>query len=54
LRDDGTPTVDYPMTDALRDGLRRAFLAMGEIQFAAGAKAVRPHQLGQPWLHELG
>jgi choline dehydrogenase-like flavoprotein len=49
LRDDGTPTVDYPMTDTLRDGLRRAFLAMGEIQFAAGAKAVRPHQLGQPW-----
>lgn len=49
LRDDGTATVDYPMTDALRDGLRRAFLAMGEIQFAAGAKAVRPHQLSQPW-----
>lgn len=49
LRDDGTPTVDYPMTDALRDGLRRAFLAMAEIQFAAGARAVRPHQLGQPY-----
>lgn len=49
LRDDGTATVDYPMTDALRDGLRRAFLAMAEIQFAAGAVAVRPHQLGQPW-----
>lgn len=49
LRDDGTPTVDYPMTDALRDGLRRAFLAMAEIQFAAGARAVRPHQLGQSY-----
>ncbi|MCD6060952.1 MAG: oxidoreductase, family [Moraxellaceae bacterium] len=48
LRDDGVPTVDYPMTDALRDGLRRAFLAMAEIQFAAGAKAVRPRQLGAP------
>lgn len=49
LRDDGAPTVDYPMTDALRDGLRRSFLAMAEIQFAAGARAVRPHQLGQPY-----
>jgi len=49
LRDDGTPTVDYPMTDALRDGLRRAFLAMAEIQFAAGARAVRPNQLNLPY-----
>ncbi|MDF2446717.1 MAG: family oxidoreductase [Moraxellaceae bacterium] len=46
LRDDGVPTVDYPLTEALRDGLRRSFLAMAEIQFAAGAKAVRPKQLG--------
>ena len=45
LRDDGVPTVDYPMTDALRDGLRRAFLSMAEIQFAAGATKVRPSQL---------
>lgn len=49
LRDDGVPTVDYPMTDSLRDGLRRAFLAMAEIQFAAGAKAVRPKQLNEPF-----
>ena len=49
LRSDGTATVDYPMTDTLRDGLRRGFLAMAELQFAAGAKEVRPHQLGQPW-----
>lgn len=49
LRDDGTPTVDYPLTDALRDGLRRSFLAMAEIQFAAGAKAVRPKQLNVPF-----
>lgn len=49
LRDDGVPTVDYPLTDALRDGLRRAFLAMAEIQFAAGARAVRPKQLGAPY-----
>ena len=49
LRDDGMPTVDYPMTDALRDGLRRSFLALAEIQFAAGAKAVRPKQLNVPY-----
>lgn len=48
LREDGVPTVDYPMTDALRDGLRRAFLAMAEIQFAAGAKSVRPRQFDVP------
>lgn len=49
LRDDGVPTVDYPMTDALADGLRRAFLSMAEIQFAAGATRVRPGQLGAPY-----
>jgi choline dehydrogenase-like flavoprotein len=42
LRDDGTPTLDYPLNDHLWDGVRRAFLAMGEIQFAAGATAVAP------------
>jgi choline dehydrogenase-like flavoprotein len=47
LRDDGVPTVDYPLTDALRNGFRRAFLAMAEIQFAAGATKVLP-------LHEQG
>lgn len=49
LRDDGVPTVDYPLTDALRDGFRRAFLAMAEIQFAAGARAVKPRQLEATW-----
>jgi choline dehydrogenase-like flavoprotein len=48
LRDDGMPTVDYPLTDTLRDGLRRAFLAMAEIQFAAGAISVQPKQLNAP------
>lgn len=49
LRDDGVPTVEYPLTDALRDGFRRSFLAMAEIQFAAGARAVRPRQLEARW-----
>lgn len=42
LRDDGSPVLDYPLNDYLWDGMRRAFLAMGEIQFAAGASAVSP------------
>jgi choline dehydrogenase-like flavoprotein len=45
LRDDGSPTLDYRMTDYTWDGLRRAYQSMAEIQFAAGAKAVLPvHQ----------
>ncbi|NNM52565.1 MAG: FAD-binding protein [Pseudomonadales bacterium] len=42
LRDDRTPVVNYPLTDYIRDGLRRSLLSMAEIQFAAGAKSVRP------------
>ena len=40
LRDDGTPVLDYPLTPYVWDGVRRAFAAMAEIQFAAGAKSV--------------
>jgi choline dehydrogenase-like flavoprotein len=42
LRDDGSPVLNYPLTDYLRDGMRRAFLSMAEAQFAAGAKRVFP------------
>jgi len=42
LRDDGTPVLDYPLTSYLFDGVRRAFVAMAEIQFAAGALQVSP------------
>ena len=42
LRDDGTPVLDYPFTDYVWEGVRRAFLAMAELQFAAGAKQVMP------------
>tara|TARA_R110000796_G_scaffold232481_1_gene350782 strand:- start:20330 stop:21919 length:1590 start_codon:yes stop_codon:yes gene_type:complete len=42
LRDDGNPVLDYPLDDYIWDGARRAWLAMGEIQFAAGATAVMP------------
>jgi choline dehydrogenase-like flavoprotein len=50
LRDDGTPTLDYPLTPFVFDGVRRAFLAMAEIQFAAGATRVAPaHGYGAPF-----
>jgi choline dehydrogenase-like flavoprotein len=46
LRKDGTPLLDYPLTDFIWDGVKRALLSMAEIQFAAGAKSVHP-------LHEM-
>ncbi|GGY20705.1 GMC family oxidoreductase [Paludibacterium paludis] len=49
LRDDGSPLLDYPFNDVLRDGLRRSLLAMAEIQFAAGARVVLPvHEQAPP------
>ena len=42
LRDDGSPVLDYPLNDFVFDGIRRAYLAMAEIQFAAGARGVLP------------
>ncbi len=42
LRGDGSPVLDYPVTDYLRDGLRRAYHSMAQIQFAAGATQVMP------------
>ena len=42
LNGDGTPALDYPISDYVWDGARRALLAMAEIQFAAGATQVQP------------
>jgi choline dehydrogenase-like flavoprotein len=42
LRGDGSPVLDYPLTDFMMDGARRALLSMAEIQFAAGAASVVP------------
>jgi choline dehydrogenase-like flavoprotein len=48
LRDDGTPVLDYPLGPYLWDGVRRAFLAMARVQFAAGATQVMPlHAKGE-------
>lgn len=46
LHEDGSPVLDYPLTDFVFEGARRALLSMAEIQFAAGAHTVSP-------IHEL-
>ncbi|KAA5835634.1 GMC family oxidoreductase [Pseudomonas chlororaphis] len=42
LRGDGSPVLDYQVSDYAWDGLRRAFHSMAQIQFAGGARAVMP------------
>ncbi len=42
--------LSYPLTDYVWEGVRRAWLAMAEIQFAAGARTVMPvHADAQPY-----
>lgn len=43
LRDDGSPELDYPITDYHWRALRESLVTMAEIQFAAGAKQVMPN-----------
>jgi choline dehydrogenase-like flavoprotein len=50
LRGDGSAVLDYPLTDYVMDGARRALLSMMEIQFAAGARQVLPlHEMAQSY-----
>ncbi|MDT9000291.1 GMC family oxidoreductase [Paucibacter sp. APW11] len=50
LKSDGSAVLDYALTPYLLDGARRAHLTMTEIQFAAGAKTVRPaHELARDY-----
>ena len=50
LRGDGSAVLDYPLTDFVMDGARRAMLAMAELQFAAGAQEVLPvHEMARPY-----
>ncbi|HYX37071.1 MAG TPA: GMC family oxidoreductase [Oligoflexus sp.] len=42
LTGNGSPVLDYPLTDYVLDGVKRAYAAIGEIYFAAGATAVFP------------
>ncbi|HEX9718694.1 MAG TPA: GMC family oxidoreductase, partial [Ramlibacter sp.] len=54
LRGDGSPVLDYQMTDYSWDGVRRAFHSMAEIQFAAGAGAVLPLHTDAGYVKTLG
>lgn len=45
LRGDGSPALDYVWNENMGAGFKRALLAMGELQFAAGAKEVLPIHL---------
>jgi choline dehydrogenase-like flavoprotein len=48
LRGDGSGVLDYPIGEFIWDGVRRALLAMAEIQFAAGARSVQPaHEMAE-------
>jgi choline dehydrogenase-like flavoprotein len=50
LRADDSAVLDYPLSDYVMDGARRALLSMMEIQFAAGAKQVLPlHEMATPY-----
>ncbi|WP_193072252.1 GMC family oxidoreductase [Pseudomonas sp. FME51] len=42
LRSDDSPVLDYQLTDYTWDGVRRTYLSMADIQFAAGARTVTP------------
>jgi choline dehydrogenase-like flavoprotein len=48
LRDDGSPLLDYPISDYVLEGARRSMLSMAQIQFEAGATTVYPgHELAE-------
>ncbi len=50
LRGDGSAALDYPLTEFVMDGARRALLSMAEIQFASGAQQVLPvHEMARPY-----
>lgn len=50
LRSDGSAALDYPLTEFVMAGARRALLSMAEIQFAAGARQVLPlHEQATPY-----
>ncbi|MBM3557981.1 MAG: FAD-binding protein [Alphaproteobacteria bacterium] len=48
LRKDGSPNLDYPITDYVWEGLKRSLLAMTEAAFAAGATKVGTGHLDAP------
>ena len=50
LRNDNSPVLDYPISDYLKQGFIKAYLAMAELQFAAGAVSLSAaHHDAQEW-----
>ena len=49
LADDGSPIIDYPINDYLWQGIKDAHFKMAELQFAAGAKAVKLAHIDSQW-----
>ena len=50
LRADNSPVLDYPITEYLQQGFIKAYLAMAELQFAAGAKSLSAaHHDAEEW-----
>ena len=47
----GGAVIDYEVNKYLWDGVVRSWLSMAEIQFAAGAKAIRVSHVDSPWFH---
>lgn len=45
LKSDGSPVLDYRWSEEMGEGFRQALIAMGELQFAAGASKVLPIHL---------
>lgn len=45
LNVDGSPVLLYTLTPYVLEGFRRAYLAMAELQFAAGARMVLPYHV---------
>lgn len=51
IDDAGNPVLDYPLSDYLFRGFRRALLAMAEAQFAGGAQRVYAGHLDAEWVN---
>ena len=50
LRSDGSPVLDYPLSEVVWEAARRALRTMARIQFAAGATTVIPlHEDAHPY-----
>jgi choline dehydrogenase-like flavoprotein len=49
LASDGSPIIDYPVNDYLWQGIKDSHLKMAELQFAAGAKAVKIAHIDSKW-----